>query len=67
VRPLAQTPPDKSRLDKVKDTLRTFVQRPASGRTTLLGRRVEKPGSGKPGGPSGQREIGQLDGKHANK
>jgi len=58
---------DKSTLDRVKDKLRGIYQRPASGRTTALGRKVEKPGSGKQGGPSGQRDLGQVDGKHANK
>lgn len=67
----AATPPpvneDKSTLDKVKDKLRSLYARPASGRTTALGRKVEKPGTGKQGGPSGQRDLGQVDGKHANK
>jgi hypothetical protein len=58
---------DKSTLDRVRDKLRNLYARPASGRTTALGRKVEKPGTGKQGGPSGQRDLGQVDGKHANK
>lgn len=58
---------DKSRVDRVKEQLRNIYQRPASGRTTPLGRRVEKPGPGKQAGPSGQRDDGEGDGKHANK
>jgi hypothetical protein len=64
----AQSPPDeKSKLQKVKDELRQFFQRPSSGRTTALGRKVEKPGSGRPGGPSGQTDGADHDCKHANK
>ena len=57
----------KSRVDRVKEQLRGIYQRPASGRTTPLGRRVEKPGPGKQSGPSGQREDSVGDRKHANK
>ena len=58
---------DKSRLQKTKDALRALCERPAQGRTTALGRRVEKPGECKPGGPSGQKDGATGDGKHANK
>ena len=59
---------DKSRLEKTKDALRVVLrERPAQGRTTALGRRVEKPGENKPGGPSGQKDGATGDGKHANK
>jgi hypothetical protein len=58
---------EKTRLEKAKDVLRTLYERPASGRTTALGRRVEKPGEGKLGGPSGQKDGAKHDGKHANK
>ena len=57
---------EKRRTDRLKNPPGTY-QRPASGRTTALGRRVEKPGPGKQAGPSGQREDTQGDGKHANK
>lgn len=58
---------DKMSLQKAKDKLRGFLQRPSSGRTSTLGRKVEKPGSGGPAGPSGQTEDVQHDRKHANK
>ena len=35
---------DRNRLEKAKDELRALYHRPASGRTTALGRKVEKPG-----------------------
>jgi hypothetical protein len=55
------------RLDKAKDLLRALCERPAQGRTTALGRRVEKPGECKPGGPSGQKDGAKGDANHANK
>lgn len=58
---------EKSQVQRLKEQLRGYYQRPASGRTTALGRRVEKPGNGKQGGPSGQRDEAQTDSKHANK
>jgi Zn-dependent oligopeptidase len=64
----AQLPEEeRDRLEKAKDALRNLYQRPSSGRTTPLGRRVEKPGSGSPAGPSGQRDKAKHDGKHTNK
>ncbi len=60
-------PGDKLRLEKAKDELRGLFHRPASGKTTALGRKVEKPGSGSQAGPSGQRDNARHDGKHANK
>jgi hypothetical protein len=64
----AQLPEEeKKRLEKAKDALRALYERPASGRTTALGRRVEKPGSGSPAGPSGQKDGAKHDGKHTNK
>ncbi|MHB1124073.1 MAG: hypothetical protein ACYC0T_15335 [Ramlibacter sp.] len=54
-------------LQKARDKLRGFFQRPSSGRTSTLGRKVEKPGSGAPAGPSGQTEGVEHDRKHANK
>lgn len=58
---------DKTSLQKAKDKLRGFLQRPSSGRTSALGRKVEKPGSGTAAGPSGQTEHVHHDRKHANK
>jgi hypothetical protein len=60
-------PGDKLRLEKAKEELRGLFHRPSSGRTTPLGRKVEKPGENKAGGPSGQRDGAKHDGKHANK
>lgn len=57
---------DKTSLEKAKDKLRGFFQRPSSGRTSTLGRKVEKPGSGAAAGPSGQTES-VKDRRHANK
>ncbi len=53
---------DRNRLEKAKDELRTLYHRPASGRTSALGRKVEKPGKSNAGGPTGHK-----DGKHAHK
>lgn len=58
---------DKMSLQKAKDKLRGFLQRPSSGRTSTLGRKVEKPGSGGPAGPSGQTGSVEHDRKHTNK
>lgn len=60
-------PEDKTKLEKAKEELRTLYSRPTSGRTTAQGRKVERPGTGKQGGPSGQKDKGQQDRKHANK
>lgn len=43
------------------------THRPASGRTTALGRKVEKPGDASPPGPSGQPGQTQHERKHTNK
>jgi hypothetical protein len=67
-RPCAQMPKENtSQLEKMKDVLRSLCNRPSSGRTTALGRRVEKPGEGNPGGPSGQRDGAKHDERHTNK
>ncbi|HWI83502.1 DUF3175 domain-containing protein [Ramlibacter sp.] len=58
---------EKRRLDKAKDELRALFQRPSSGRTTKMGRKVEKPGTGRQSGPSGQTDGVEHDRKHANK
>ena len=60
-------PEEKSKLETAKDELRTLYNRPTSGRTTAMGRRVERPGTGKQAGPSGQKDKGLQDRKHANK
>lgn len=58
---------DKFSLQKAKDKLRGLLQRPSSGRTSTLGRKVEKPGSGAAAGPSGQTEGVKHDRRHTNK
>ena len=58
---------ERTRLEKAKEELRTLFHRPSTGRTTALGRRVEKPGTGRQSGPSGQTDGVQHDKKHANK
>jgi hypothetical protein len=60
-------PGDRKRLEDAKDELRKMCERPASGRNTPMGRRVEKPGESKPGGPSGQKDGAKGDRKHANR
>lgn len=64
----AQLPKDeKKRLEKAKDELRDLYPRPASGRSTAQGRKVEKPANDEPAGPSGQKKGAKHDGKHTNK
>lgn len=41
--------------------------RPDSGKSTKLGRKVEKPMDPKAGGPSGQKDRGKHDIKHTNR
>ena len=60
-------PEDKSKLEKAKEELRQLYHKPESGKSTRLGRKVEKPGESKPGGPSGQKDGAKHDGKHTNK
>ncbi|MBA3772690.1 MAG: hypothetical protein H0X13_09455 [Ramlibacter sp.] len=48
-------------------TLSRFGHRPSSGRTTALGRRVERPGTREQSGPSGQGYKPRHEGNHANK
>ena len=60
-------PEEKDKLEKTKDELRDLYHRPQSGRTTPLGRKVEKPGEAKPGGPSGQKDRAKHDLRHTNK
>lgn len=69
-RPVAandQSGDEKLSLQRARDKLRGFFQRPSTGRTSALGRKVEKPGSEGPAGPSGQTEGVEHDRKHANK
>lgn len=72
-RPRAQLQPgEKKQTDLAEDEERVDPQRfdpqrPSTGRTSALGRRVEKPADVRPAGPSGQRDISQHDRLHANK
>ena len=60
-------PGDKLRLEKAKEELRGLFHRPSSGRTSALGRKVEKPGDRSAGRPSGQKDEAKHDGTHATK
>ena len=61
------TPPKDGRLERLKDEVQAIFQRPTTGRTTRLGRRVEKPGDCTAAGPSGQHESTKHDRGHTNK
>ncbi|MBA3772691.1 MAG: hypothetical protein H0X13_09460 [Ramlibacter sp.] len=66
----AAAPPtleQKSKLENAEEQPAPPNQRPTSGRTTPQGRKVEKPGSGSPAGPSGQPGKTLHDRRHANK
>jgi len=72
-RPRAQLQPgEKKQTQEAEDQERVDVQvtdpqRPSTGRTSKLGRKVEKPGDLRAAGPSGQRDIARHDRQHANK
>ena len=59
-----QLPPHKERTEHDQPAP---THRPASGRTTALGRRVEKPRDCSPPGPSGQLDHTQHARTHTNK
>ncbi len=61
------TPPKDWTQQQVKEETLPIFQRPSNGRTTRLGRRVEKPGDCAAAGPSGQHDSTKHDCKHANK
>lgn len=50
-----------------KDEPAPLDQAPSTGRTTALGRRVEKPADDSVAGPSGQKDKVHHDRKHTNK
>ena len=58
---------ERAKLEKTKDELRVLYHKPTTGKTTKLGRKVEKPQDPKAGGPSGQHDEGKHDRKHTNK
>jgi hypothetical protein len=59
-----QLPPHKERTEH---ELPAPTHRPASGRATPMGRKVEKPRDASPPGPSGQLDHTQHERKHTNK
>ena len=73
VHPRAQLQPgEKKQTEEAEDQERvellvTDPHRPSTGRTSKLGRKVEKPADVRAAGPSGQRDIAQHDRLHANK
>lgn len=60
-------PGDKTVRERANDTLHAWHERPGSGRIGCVGRKVEKPGTESPAGPSGQPERLNHDSKHTNK
>jgi hypothetical protein len=60
-------PKDGTRVDKLPPDFQGFFQRPTTGRTTRMGRRVEKPGDAAAAGPSGQHDTTHHDRQHTNK
>jgi hypothetical protein len=73
VHPRAQLQPgEKKQTQEAEDQERvellvTDPQRPSTGRTSKLGRKVEKPADVRAAGPSGQRDLARHDRLHANK
>ncbi|MES2785395.1 MAG: hypothetical protein V4684_08025 [Pseudomonadota bacterium] len=64
----ASTPPHDNRHSEVPtEDLRASTQRPTTGRTSVTGRRVEKPGTGRSSGPSGQPDEFRHGLIHTNK
>jgi hypothetical protein len=67
-RPWSQLQPgEKKQTQEAEDEARIDIHRPSTGRTSALGRRVEKPADVRPSGPSGQTDATRHDRKHANK
>ncbi len=58
---------ERKKLERTKDELRELYNKPTTGKTTKLGRKVEKPQDPKAGGPSGQHDAAKHDKRHANK
>lgn len=65
--PLRKTTARKPNPEPPEEDLQVQPPRPASGRTSALGRRVEKPGKPGPGGPSGQKNNVNSDPRHTNR
>ena len=62
---LIQTDPET--VEKSHEDSHDVDKRPSTGRTSNLGRRVEKPHDSNPGGPSGQHVSSNHEKQHANK
>jgi hypothetical protein len=60
-------PGETKQTQDAEDEARVDIHRPSIGRTSALGRRVEKPADVRPSGPSGQTDATRHDRKHANK
>jgi hypothetical protein len=58
---------ERSKLEHTKQELRELYNKPTTGKTTKLGRKVEKPRDPKAGGPSGQHDASRHDKGHTNK
>lgn len=58
---------ERTKLEKSKDELRVLFNKPTTGKTTKLGRKVEKPAEPRVGGPSGQHDSAIHDKRHTNK
>jgi hypothetical protein len=67
-RPWAQLQPgEKKQTQQCEDEERIEVHRPSIGRTSPLGRKVEKPADAKPSGPSGQHDSTKHEIAHTNR
>ena len=60
-----QTDPETA--EKTHEDMHEVDKAPSTGRTSPLGRKVEKPGECNPGGPSGQHQTSDHEKKHTNK
>lgn len=58
---------ERAKLEHTKEELRQLYHKPDSGKSTKLGRKVEKPQDPKAGGPSGQHETTKHNKRHTNK
>lgn len=63
----AKPPHDNTSTEEPAEDLRIEPQRPNTGRSSSIGRKVEKPGSGRSAGPSGQHDAFQHNPDHTNK
>jgi hypothetical protein len=67
-RPWAQLQPgEKKQTQQSEDEEKIEIHRPSIGRTSPLGRKVEKPADARPAGPSGQHDATRHENAHTNK